>query len=85
LIIIATFYGEDKNTPENLKKYFLALSLFSWIIFFRYPNFGDSANLGYLKGFPPNILVGYTSGSGWAGFYGSGINLLLTIYNFQDY
>jgi len=30
-------------------------------------------------------LVGYTSGTGLAGFYGAGITLLLTIYHFKDY
>ena len=38
-----------------------------------------------MKEFAPNILVGYSSGTGFAGGFGAGITLILTIFNFQDY
>jgi battenin len=40
-------------------------------------SFGESTNLGYLKGFPKRLVVGYSSGTGFAGVFGAGIPVLL--------
>ena len=41
--------------------------------------FGESTVLGYLKGFPPEIVVGWSSGTGFAGVFGAGISILLKL------
>jgi len=41
--------------------------------------------LGYIKGFTPDTLGGYISGTGLAGVFGWSITLILTITGFSDY
>lgn len=38
---------------------------------------GESTTLGFCKGFPSNIVGFFSSGTGFAGIFGSGIILLL--------
>ncbi len=41
--------------------------------------FGESTVLGYLKGFPAVVVVGWGSGTGFAGVFGAGISILLKL------
>lgn len=45
--------------------------------------FGESVILGYLKGFPADLVVGWSSGTGFAGVVGAGLVVLLTALNFE--
>lgn len=45
--------------------------------------FGESVILGYLKGFPADLVVGWSSGTGFAGVVGAGLVVLLTALEFQ--
>lgn len=46
-------------------------------------SFGDSSIQGFMKAFPPETFVGYSSGTGGAGVFGSFYYLLLKIYDFD--
>ena len=46
-------------------------------------SFGASVILGYLKGFPPDLVVGWSSGTGFAGVVGAGMVVLLFALEFQ--
>jgi battenin len=45
--------------------------------------FGDSAIQGFMKAFPPETFVGYSSGTGGAGVFGSFYYFLLKVYGFE--
>eukprot|EP00826_Nyctotherus_ovalis_P029771 TRINITY_DN2361_c0_g1_i4.p2 TRINITY_DN2361_c0_g1~~TRINITY_DN2361_c0_g1_i4.p2 ORF type:complete len:189 (-),score=25.52 TRINITY_DN2361_c0_g1_i4:585-1151(-) len=45
--------------------------------------FGESVILGYLKGFPADLVVGWSSGTGFAGVVGAGLVVLLTALDFE--
>ena len=44
---------------------------------------GEMTNLGFMKGFPPSVISGYSSGTGMSGVLGSFGYLLLKIFKFQ--
>jgi len=46
---------------------------------------GEITNLGFMKGFAPDILLGWSSGTGFAGVFGAGVNLLLRYFHFDDF
>lgn len=62
-----------------LNKYKAAfyISLLSSIMFGMGSALGESTTLGYCKGFPSNVVGFFSSGTGFAGIFGSGIILLL--------
>ncbi len=45
--------------------------------------FGESTILGYLKGFPAELIVGWSSGTGFAGVVGAGLVVLLLYFQFE--
>ena len=45
--------------------------------------FGESTMLGYLKGFPAELVVGWSSGTGFAGVFGAGLVVLLLALHFD--
>jgi len=45
--------------------------------------FGESTILGYLKGFPAELVVGWSSGTGFAGVVGAGLVVLLLALHFE--
>ena len=45
--------------------------------------FGESTILGYLKGFPAELVVGWSSGTGFAGVVGAGLVVLLLYFQFE--
>lgn len=44
---------------------------------------GDSTNVGFIKGLPPIVSAGHSSGTGLSGIIGSTFYLLLKIFNFS--
>ena len=84
LISISTYYCEKEGTPKDWQLFFLCVCLFATLLFGISCTFGDSAILGYLKGLAPDILLGYSSGTGFAGVLGAGIALSLSIFKFSD-
>ena len=46
-------------------------------------SFGDSTIQGFMKAFPPETFIGYSSGTGGAGVFGSFYYLLLKVYGFD--
>jgi battenin len=42
---------------------------------------GESVNLGFLKAFPSKLILGWSSGTGFAGVLGAGISLLFATLN----
>ena len=44
---------------------------------------GEMTNLGFMKGFPPSVISGYSSGTGMSGVIGSYGYLLLKIFKFK--
>jgi CLN3 protein len=45
---------------------------------------GEAINLGFIKGFPSEVIGYYGSGTGFAGIFGSGILLLLKAAGLSD-
>jgi len=41
---------------------------------------GDGTMLGYLKGFMPDILVGYTSGTGISGLFSTVVVIVFSLF-----
>lgn len=41
--------------------------------------FGESTVLGYLKGYPSEVVLGWSSGTGFAGVFGAGISILIKL------
>ncbi len=60
-----------------------AFSLVSSVILGLNLSFGESTNLGYLKGFPGNMVGGYSTGTGFAGILGAGIPVILVAAEFS--
>ncbi len=60
-----------------------ALSLIAACIHGMSSCFGEMTVLGYLKGFPPDLLVGWGSGTGFAGVVGAGLAVLLLAFDFE--
>lgn len=58
-----------------IKKEILELSLVGAVFFGMSKSFGEVVIQGFLKGFPPNIIAGFASGTGLAG-------LTISIYYF---
>ena len=46
---------------------------------------GDSTNLGFMKGLPPIVANGHSSGTGLSGLIGTSFYLLLKIFKFSFY
>ena len=59
------------------------ISLFASVIHGLTSCFGESVILGYLKGFPAELVVGWSSGTGFAGVVGAGIVVVLLALEFQ--
>lgn len=38
---------------------------------------GESLIVGFLKGFPSHLIAGWSSGTGFAGVYGSGFYIIM--------
>lgn len=47
--------------------------------------FGESVMLGYIKVFPPRLVAGWSSGTGFAGPFGSGLLLVLKAVDLDLY
>jgi battenin len=59
------------------------LSLFGTMLLGMGGAFGDSAIQGFMKAFPSEIFVGYSSGTGGAGLFGSFYYLFFKAYHFD--
>lgn len=59
------------------------LTLLGTIFFGIGTSLGDSTNVGFIKGLPPIVAAGHSSGSGLSGVIGSTFYLLLKIFNFS--
>ena len=81
---ISTYICEKSETPYEWQIIFLGVILFSTLLIGISCTFGDSAILGYLKGLAPEILVCYSSGTGFAGVFGAGITLILTYFDLSE-
>jgi len=54
-----------------------SLSLLGAIIMGISGTLGEQTILGFLKGFAPELIAGWASGTGFAGVFGAGVNFLL--------
>lgn len=46
---------------------------------------GEVTIVGFLKGFDPQIISGWGSGTGFAGVFGAGYNLILRFFHLSDF
>lgn len=46
---------------------------------------GELSMLGFLKDFDPDIVNGWSAGTGFAGLFATSLNLVLRLFNFPDY
>jgi len=58
-------------------KFGFFLSLFGSVIMGISGTLGEQTILGFLKGFAPELIAGWASGTGFAGVFGAGVNFLL--------
>lgn len=71
------------NLMENLTGF--SLCLFGSIVMGVASTLGEQTNLGFLKGFAPDLISGWACGTGFAGVFGAGINLLLRFLDIPGY
>ena len=71
----------NNNNDNNNKKIFL--TFIPAIIMGTGTSFGESTMLGYIKNFPKDYLVGWGSGTGFAGFIGSFISLICKLNDWE--
>lgn len=57
------------------------LSLIATLIIGAFTSLGDCTVIGFLKAVPPETIVGWSSGTGIAGIFGSGFYLLFKSFN----
>ncbi len=67
--------------PQSIEVFFVSLA--ASCIHGLTSCFGESTILGYLKGFPAELVVGWSSGTGFAGVVGAGLVVLLLRLDFQ--
>ena len=84
LLILGTYYCENPDFTKKIRNFFFYLSLVGCMFYGIASSFGDSTILGYLKCLPPDILVGYTSGTGISGLVGAIVTIIMG-ETFQDY
>jgi len=62
---------------DGSEVYGFYLALFATLIIGIASAFGESVNLGFLRGFPPDYVSGFSAGTGLAGIYGTGYYILM--------
>ena len=78
LISFCAFYAKG-----NL--FFFWIALFAAICTGSVTALGEGTTLGYLKGFPTECMSYFGSGTGFAGIFGTGILLLLKVFDLKDW
>ena len=75
LISISAYSGNENPI-------YFAISLVASVFHGLTSCFGESVILGYLKGFPAELVVGWSSGTGFAGVFGAGLVVILSAFKF---
>ena len=80
-IFLFLILNNNNNDDNNKNKIFL--TFIPAIIMGTGTSFGESTMLGYIKNFPKDYLVGWGSGTGFAGFIGSFISLICKLNDWE--
>eukprot|EP00331_Platyophrya_macrostoma_P034167 CAMPEP_0176450396 /NCGR_PEP_ID=MMETSP0127-20121128/27121_1 /TAXON_ID=938130 /ORGANISM="Platyophrya macrostoma, Strain WH" /LENGTH=245 /DNA_ID=CAMNT_0017838063 /DNA_START=15 /DNA_END=752 /DNA_ORIENTATION=+ len=67
------------------EKWGFFVAIFGSMIMGMASSLGEVTIVGFLKGFEPEIISGWGSGTGFAGVFGAGYNLLLRLYHMSDF
>ena len=85
LLFIASFGFLFLSIATTAKDFYgFLLALLSSIFVGLSGAIGESLVLGFLKSFPSHLVVGWSSGTGLAGVYGSGFYLLMQYLKVPD-
>lgn len=76
ILIAVSAYSDSQNIV------FFVICLIASVIHGLTSCFGESVILGYLKGFPADLVVGWSSGTGFAGVVGAGLVVILFAFEF---
>ena len=80
---ISLFMILNSNNKDNNNNNKIFLTFIPAIIMGTGTSFGESTMLGYIKNFPKDYLVGWGSGTGFAGFIGSFISLMCKLNDWE--
>jgi battenin len=81
-MIVAYFLISISAYFESENIIFFVICLLASVIHGLTSCFGESVILGYLKGFPADLVVGWSSGTGFAGVIGAGLVVVLFAFKF---
>lgn len=71
------------NLMTSMAGFFLCL--FGCLVMGIATTLGEQTNLGFLKGFAPELISGWGCGTGLAGVFGAGINFVLRYFGVPGY
>lgn len=83
-IAVAFFLLGVSSILYAIKSESFPLSLLGSMFLGMGGSLGEATIQGFLKGFPPETIVGYSAGSGGAGVFGSFYYLFLKLYGFDE-
>jgi len=82
-LYLAAGYIIIGSVAINYTEVGFAFSLLASLILGSGSTLGESTNLGFLKGYPSDLVVGWASGTGFAGISGTGFPLIFAAIGVQ--